>query len=80
MAAIVQNLLVAHFMHPGYPEINPINSRVSMAIGKRQNQEESPKDELDRLLDELELTQAQREFIESMCYENGSNNPEKESL
>ena len=37
-----------------------------MAIGKRQNQEESPKDELDRLLDELELTQAQREFIESM--------------
>ena len=51
-----------------------------MAIGKRQNQEESPKDELDRLLDELELTQAQREFIESMCYENGSDNPEKESL
>ena len=35
---------------------------------------------LDRLLDELELTQAQREFIESMCYENGSDNPEKESL
>ena len=51
-----------------------------MAIGKRQNQEESPKDELDRLLDELELTQAQREFIESMCYENVSDNPEKESL
>ena len=51
-----------------------------MAIGNRQIQEESPKEELDRLLDELELTQAQREFIESMCYENGSDNPEKESL
>ncbi|CZZ38484.1 MULTISPECIES: hypothetical protein [Enterobacteriaceae] len=49
-----------------------------MAIGKRQNQEESPKDELDRLLDELELTQSQREFIESMRHENGTNNPEKE--
>ena len=71
MASIVQNLLVAHFMHPGYPEINPINSRVSMAIGKRQNQEESPKDELDRLLDELELTEEQREFIESMREDKG---------
>ncbi|EMG7906708.1 MULTISPECIES: hypothetical protein [Enterobacter] len=71
MAAIVQNLLVAHFMHPGYPEINPINSRVSMAIGKRQNQKESPEEELDRLLDELELTQEQREFIESMRQEEG---------
>ena len=49
-----------------------------MAIGKRQNQEEAPKDELDRLLDELELTQSQREFIESMRHENGTNNPEKE--
>ena len=49
-----------------------------MAIGKRQNQEESPKDELDRLLDELELTQSQREFIEFMRHENGTNNPEKE--
>lgn len=49
-----------------------------MAIGKRQNQEESPKDELDRLLDELELTQSQREFIESMRHKNGTNNPEKE--
>ncbi|MRI51972.1 hypothetical protein FDP61_21845 [Enterobacter ludwigii] len=71
MAAIVQNLLVAHFMHPGHPEINPINSRVSMAIGKRQNQKESPEEELDRLLDELELTQEQREFIESMRQEEG---------
>ncbi|HID5259505.1 TPA: hypothetical protein ACXEMS_003521, partial [Enterobacter ludwigii] len=71
MASIVQNLLVAHFMHPGYPEINPINSRVSMAIGKRQNQKESPEEELDRLLDELELTQEQREFIESMRQEEG---------
>ncbi|WP_447841516.1 hypothetical protein [Enterobacter ludwigii] len=71
MAAIVQNLLVAHFMHPGYPEINPINSRVCMAIGKRQNQKESPEEELDRLLDELELTQEQREFIESMRQEEG---------
>ena len=42
-----------------------------MAIGKRQNQEESPKDELDRLLDELELTQEQREFIESMREDKG---------
>ncbi|MEP8942887.1 hypothetical protein [Enterobacter ludwigii] len=71
MAAIVQNLLVAHFMHPGYPEINPINSRVSMASGKRQIQKESPEEELDRLLDELELTQEQREFIESMRQEEG---------
>ncbi|MFZ4253013.1 hypothetical protein ACEV6G_13195 [Enterobacter ludwigii] len=75
MASIVQNLLVAHFMHPGYPEINPINSRVSMAIGKRQNQKELPEEELDRLLDDLELTQEQREFIESMRqnYENKNN-------
>lgn len=71
MASIVQNLLVAHFMHPGYPEINPINSRVSMAIGKRQNQKESPEEELDRLLDELELTEEQREFIESMREDKG---------
>lgn len=42
-----------------------------MAIGKRQNQEESPKDELDRLLDELELTEEQREFIESMREDKG---------
>ena len=45
-----------------------------MAIGKRQNQEESPKEELDRLLEELELTQEQREFIESMRQEDGENN------
>lgn len=37
-----------------------------MASGKRKNQKESPKEELDRLLDELELTPEQREFIESM--------------
>ena len=66
MASIVLNLLVARFMHPGYPEINPNNSRVSMASGKRKNQKESPEEELDRLLDELELTPEQREFIESM--------------
>ena len=66
MASIVQNLLVAHFLYPGYPEINPNNSRVSMASGKRKNQKESPEEELDRLLDELELTPEQREFIESM--------------
>ena len=77
MAAIVQNLLVAHFMHPGYPEINPINSRVSMAIGKRQNQKESPEEELDRLLDDLELTQEQREFIESMRQNNENKNNEE---
>ena len=77
MAAIVQNLLVAHFMHPGYPEINPINSRVSMAIGKRQNQKELPEEELDRLLDDLELTQEQREFIESMRQNNENKNNEE---
>ncbi|EOC9630409.1 hypothetical protein ACLQUA_001282 [Enterobacter ludwigii] len=77
MASIVQNLLVAHFMHPGYPEINPINSRVSMAIGKRQNQKESPEEELDRLLDDLELTQEQREFIESMRQNNENKNNEE---
>ena len=37
-----------------------------MATGKRKNQKESPEEELDRLLDELELTEEQREFIESM--------------
>ena len=42
-----------------------------MASGKRKNQKESPEEELDRLLDELELTQAQREFIESMRQEDG---------
>ena len=45
-----------------------------MAIGKRQNQKESPEEELDRLLEELELTQEQREFIESMRQEDGENN------
>ncbi len=46
-----------------------------MAIGKRQNQKELPEEELDRLLDDLELTQEQREFIESMRqnYENKNN-------
>ncbi|WP_449541998.1 hypothetical protein [Enterobacter ludwigii] len=77
MASIVQNLLVAHFMHPGYPEINLINSRVSMAIGKRQNQKELPEEELDRLLDDLELTQEQREFIESMRQNNENKNNEE---
>ncbi|MBG0573976.1 hypothetical protein [Enterobacter ludwigii] len=77
MASIVQNLLVAHFMHPGYPEINPINSRVSMASGKRQNQKELPEEELDRLLDDLELTQEQREFIESMRQNNENKNNEE---
>ena len=45
-----------------------------MAIGNRQIQEESPKEELDRLLEELEITQEQREFIESMRQEDGENN------
>ncbi|AUX94043.1 hypothetical protein C2E15_13775 [Mixta gaviniae] len=71
MTSIVQNLLVVHFMLLGYSAINPNNSRVSMAIGNRQIQEESPKDGLDRLLDELELTHEQREFIESMLQEDG---------
>ncbi|GFM09767.1 hypothetical protein NCT2013_21850 [Enterobacter sp. M4-VN] len=42
-----------------------------MAIGNRQIQEESPKEGLDRLLDELELTHEQWEFIESMLHEDG---------
>ncbi|WP_415333064.1 hypothetical protein [Enterobacter hormaechei] len=42
-----------------------------MAIGNRQIQKESPKEELDRLLDELAFTQEQREFIESMRQDNG---------
>ncbi len=42
-----------------------------MAIANRHIQEESPKEELDRLLDELALTQEQREFIESMRQEDG---------
>ena len=41
-----------------------------MEIRKKQIQEESPKEELDRLLDELALTQEQREFIESMRQNN----------
>lgn len=45
-----------------------------MAIGNRQIQEESLKEELDRLLEELEITQEQREFIESMRQEDGENN------
>lgn len=45
-----------------------------MAIGNRQIQEESLKEELDRLLEELEITQEQREFIESMRQEYGENN------
>lgn len=74
MASLFQNLLVAHFLHPGYPEINPNRSRVCMAIANRQIQEESPKEELDRLLEELALAQEQREFIESMRQEDGENN------
>ena len=77
MASIVQNLLVAHFLHSLYPEINPNESRVSMAIGKRQNQKELPEEELDRLLDDLELTQEQREFIESMRQNNENKNNEE---
>ena len=42
-----------------------------MVTGNRQIQEESPEVELDRLLDELALTQEQREFIESMRQEDG---------
>ncbi|MFY7330851.1 hypothetical protein ACOTX3_13145 [Enterobacter cloacae complex sp. IR5384] len=45
-----------------------------MAIGNRQIKEESLKEELDRLLEELEITQEQREFIESMRQEDGENN------
>ena len=47
-----------------------------MAIGKRQNQKELP-EELDRLLDDLELTQEQREFIESMRQNNENKNNEE---
>ncbi|HCD6655813.1 TPA: hypothetical protein NDU44_002795 [Enterobacter hormaechei] len=42
-----------------------------MATGKRKNQKESPEEELDRLLDELELTEEQREFIEPMREDKG---------
>ncbi len=48
-----------------------------MEIRKRQIQEESPKEELDRLLDELALTPKQREFIESMRQEGGDDNNEE---
>ncbi|KZP55183.1 hypothetical protein A3N37_06195 [Enterobacter ludwigii] len=48
-----------------------------MAIGNRQIQKESPKEELDCLLDELALTQEQREFIESMRQDNGDKNNEE---
>ncbi|OOK70027.1 hypothetical protein GY25_10610 [Pedobacter himalayensis] len=42
-----------------------------MATGKRKNQKESPEEELDRFLDELELTEEQQEFIESMREDKG---------
>lgn len=42
-----------------------------MATRKRKNQKESPEEELDRLLDELELIPEQREFIESMREDKG---------
>lgn len=48
-----------------------------MEVRKRQTQEESPEEELDRLLDDLELTQEQREFIESMRQESGDDNNEE---
>ncbi|HCT4800463.1 TPA: hypothetical protein OTY60_002589 [Klebsiella michiganensis] len=48
-----------------------------MEIRKRQIQKESPKEELDRLQEELELTQEQREFIESMRQEGGDDNNEE---
>ncbi|MBT1931858.1 hypothetical protein KKZ62_24000 [Enterobacter hormaechei subsp. hoffmannii] len=80
MASIVQNLLVAHFLYPGYPEINPNNSRVCMAIGKRQNQKESPEEELDHLLDQLELTPDQRNFIDSMRVNEDEEKDEKSRL
>lgn len=48
-----------------------------MEIRKRQIQDESPKEELDRLQEELELTQEQREFIESMRQEGGDDNNEE---
>ncbi|GKX07609.1 hypothetical protein FJMB80057_38360 [Enterobacter hormaechei] len=44
---------------------------MSMAIGNRQIQDESPEEELERLLEELALTHEQREFIESMLQEDG---------
>lgn len=48
-----------------------------MAIGKRQNQKESPDEELDRLLEELALMHEQREFIESMRQEDVDDSNEK---
>ncbi|MDT7485450.1 hypothetical protein [Citrobacter koseri] len=48
-----------------------------MVIRKRLNQKESPEEELERLLEELELTQEQRKFIESMRHDNSDNNNEE---
>ncbi len=51
-----------------------------MVIGKRQNQKESPDEELDRLLEELALTHEQRKFIESMRQEDVDDSNEKKCL
>lgn len=42
-----------------------------MTIGKRFHQDEPPLEELALLLEELALTQEQREFIESIHQEDG---------
>ena len=51
-----------------------------MVIGKRQNQKESPEEELDRLLDQLELTPDQRNFIDSMRVNEDEEKDEKSRL
>lgn len=43
---------------------------------KKLHQKESPEEEIARLLAEIELTQEQREFIESVRQENRNNNNE----
>lgn len=43
---------------------------------KTPHQKESPEEQIERLLAEIELTQEQREFIESVRQENRNNNNE----
>lgn len=43
---------------------------------KTPHQKESPEEHIERLLAEIELTQEQREFIESVRQENRNNNNE----
>ena len=51
-----------------------------MAIANRQIHKESPEEELDRLLDQLELTPDQRNFIDSMRVNEDEEKDEKSRL